>query len=158
MAQKVNPSELHRVVVACIIHNRTHAADEPRFLLLKRHPEHKVYPGLWGVPSGGIELSDFADPHADPLETAARRETREESGLEVGILSYLSAFRFVRPDGIPVIGMRFYAPYLGGSVVLDTKQDATEFVWSTAAEAKRRPLLPDLADELAEVRARLVGR
>ena len=48
-------------------------------LILKRSSGMKEYPNLWNLPSGGVK-------DAEGLSDAARRETFEETGLEISNL------------------------------------------------------------------------
>ena len=56
--------------------------EDGKVLLLKRGRTAPVYPSLWGFPGGGSEIGE-------DLEQCARRETMEETGLEVGELEYV---------------------------------------------------------------------
>ncbi|MFN8640158.1 MAG: NUDIX hydrolase [Planctomycetota bacterium] len=56
---------------------------KPRVLLIRRR--RAPFRGRWALPGG------FVDPHED-LEDAARRELREETGIEVGSLWQLGAY------------------------------------------------------------------
>jgi 8-oxo-dGTP diphosphatase len=58
-------------------------------LLVKR--KNPPFAGLWALPGG------FVEPH-EPLEVAARRELREETGLEPIHLEQLAAFGDPRRD------------------------------------------------------------
>ena len=65
--------------------------DDGRVLLIKRG-KPPLY-GRWVVPGGTVELGES-------LEQALVREVREETGLEVRPLAFLTAFeRIVRDDG-----------------------------------------------------------
>lgn len=55
----------------------------PRVLLIQRR--RPPFAGAWALPGG------FVDEH-EPLERAARRELREETGVEVGPLALLGAY------------------------------------------------------------------
>ena len=56
--------------------------NENRLLLLKRTDN-----GCWGPPGGAVELGE-------EVESAARRETLEEAGLEVGPMDLFGVFFF----------------------------------------------------------------
>ncbi|HYA55029.1 MAG TPA: NUDIX domain-containing protein [Thermoplasmata archaeon] len=55
-------------------------------VLVQRRPSNGLLPGLWEFPGGRIE------PHETP-EAAARRELREETGAETGLLTRLGIVR-----------------------------------------------------------------
>jgi ADP-ribose pyrophosphatase YjhB (NUDIX family) len=65
---------------------------EHRLLMMKRTDS-----GLWGIPGGAVELGEV-------IEDAARRETREETNLEVLEMSLFGVFSgpelyYVYPNG-----------------------------------------------------------
>jgi 8-oxo-dGTP pyrophosphatase MutT (NUDIX family) len=144
--------ELHRITATAVIHK------DGKFLITKRSPHKKVFPGKWTVPGGGLSIDDYI--HTPPtygdiwysaLENALRREIREEVGLEVGKLEYLLDLTFIRPDNIPVITLSFHAPYKSGEIVLD--EDSTEFAWINADEARNYDLIEGIPEELKMVEA-----
>jgi 8-oxo-dGTP pyrophosphatase MutT (NUDIX family) len=61
-----------KVVVGVLIFS-----PKPSVLLLQRSATERVYPNLWELPSGKVELDD------ETLLHAAARECKEETGLEV---------------------------------------------------------------------------
>jgi len=83
-------------------------------LLVKRRYAPMV--GHWGLPAGYLE------DHEDPWKTA-RREAREETGLEIRPLRLLGAFPGGGQDG-PVVLLVFAGAVEGGH--LEAGDDATE--------------------------------
>ena len=55
----------------------------PRVLLIRR--KHDPFAGMWAIPGGFVDMDE-------PLETAASRELREETGLRVADLEQLHTF------------------------------------------------------------------
>ena len=56
---------------------------------------------------------------------------------------------FIRPDGIPVLVLSYFASYISGEVKLD--EDATEFAWVTLDEARKYDLIDGIWDEIRQV-------
>jgi ADP-ribose pyrophosphatase YjhB (NUDIX family) len=94
-----------------------------RMLMIK---ESKNTAGpAWNFPSGHVE------PGED-LTTAARRETKEETGLDVKILESAGLFQFTSRTGHPIILFQFTAEMAGGTIELE--EGITEYSWFTARE------------------------
>jgi ADP-ribose pyrophosphatase YjhB (NUDIX family) len=81
-------------------------------------------------------------------EEAARREAREETGLEVTVLGQLGAHRFLRgPARVETLSVVLHCRAPAGAVVLSPEHDAAR--WVPIAEA------PDLVAVPAWVRRSL---
>ena len=85
-----------------------------RLLLLKRSDS-----GCWGPPGGALELGEF-------LEAAARREVREETGLELGELSFFGVFsgpdlfyRYPNGDEIYNVSIVYLCRDFSGTIEVD---------------------------------------
>ena len=101
---------------------------EGRVLLLRQ-----AHNGLWALPGGSMELGET-------FEQAARRELREEAGLEVGELRALKLsigpeYRFTYPHGDVVdnVSQLFQGQFLGGELNLQF-DEVTEARWFAPAE------------------------
>lgn len=66
-----------------------------KVLILQRHKNEDVYPNMWELPSGKREL-------LEPSENSLIREVREETGLDVKIVTPFSVFDYQieKPDEI----------------------------------------------------------
>ena len=147
--------ELHRIATTAIIYN-----SDKKYLLIQRSKSKKAFPGKWTVPGGGLNIDDYIHvPQShdggwyNTLEKTLRREVKEEVGLEIGKPEYLLDITFVRPDGIPVLVLSFYAPYVSGEVKLD--EDSIDYKWATLLEAKATDLIDGIYGELEMVGKKL---
>lgn len=149
---EIQDKELHRIAITCIIYN-----EEGKYLLTKRSPTKKAHPNKWTVPGGGLNVDDYVrrpQTHGDAgwygsVEEALHREVKEEVNIVIGKATYLLDLTFIRPDGIPVLVLSYYAPYVSGEVILD--EDAVEYQWASLAEAKELDLISGIYEELEEV-------
>mgnify|MGYP001573197496 CR=1 FL=1 len=79
-----------------------------------------------------------------------RREVREEAGIEIEDgLQYINSVAFVRPDGIPVVLVKFSAKYKSGDVVLE-KGAFTDYAWVNADEVKKYECIDGICEEVAK--------
>lgn len=132
-----------------------------RCLILKRDMREKVHPGKYAVPGGKLEWNDM--PLEKPtrmngdvldfenaVEDLLRREALEEAGVEIGSeLKYINSVAFIRPDGIPVVLVKFAAKYRGGEVVCE-KGGFTDYAWVNAEEVKSYDCIEGIKEEVAE--------
>ena len=123
-----------RVGVATVILN-----SERRVLLGLRKGSHAS--GTWGLPGGHIDFGE------EPEETA-RRETLEETGLEVGAVRRVGVLPYVnthyRDAGKQYITLYFEAEYLGGDPVIKEPHKCERWEWC-ALDALPEPLFEGLA-------------
>jgi len=139
--------ELHRITSTAII------CKDGKYLIVKRSPDKKVFPGKWTVPGGGLEVTDYintekttSDAWYFAIENSLKREVREEVGLEVENLKYLLDLVFIRPDNIPVATLSYYCDYKSGEVVLNAEN--VEYKWILASEARNYELISGIAEEI----------
>lgn len=131
-----------------------------RCLLLKRGESEKVHPGKWCVPGGKLEWAqlDITRPtriNGDALdfenavEELLAREVKEEAGIEIkGDLQYINSVAFVRPDGIPVVLVKFAARYAAGEAVRE-EGAFTDCAWVNGEEVKNYDCIDGIVREVA---------
>jgi len=126
---------------------------EGKYLITKRAEWEKVFPGKWTVPGGKLEVKDYIDKPKDTsehwyniLEILLRREMKEETGLNIRNIKYLTSMTFIRPDNIPVLVISMYCDYDFGEVELS--KDMSDFAWVSFEEAKNYDLIEGIYDEL----------
>jgi 8-oxo-dGTP pyrophosphatase MutT (NUDIX family) len=149
---EIKDRELHRVALTAIIYNNL-----GQYLITQRALTKKAFPGKWTVPGGGLEIDDYintkpttaAGQWYNALTNTLRREVREEVNLEIQKPEYLLDLTFIRPDGIPVVVLSYYAKYESGEVKLDT--DSVDYKWVTLAEAKDYDLIDGIWEEIEMV-------
>jgi 8-oxo-dGTP diphosphatase len=125
---------------------RPGGASRPGFELLLVRRGNEPFKGLWAFPGGFVEMEE-------DLPDAARRELREETGVELAELTQLGAWgapgRDPRGRVISVVYLAELAPGEGEPVAGD---DAAEARWWPLVE------LPDLAFDHAEILAAAKSR
>lgn len=114
-------------------------------LLIRR--KNRPFVGKWALPGGFLEIDEG-------LEACARRELREETGAEVGVMWQLGAFGDVdRDPRYRVISVVFIALVHGENLALRPGDDAAEAAWFPVRK------LPSLAFDheriVAAARARI---
>lgn len=148
---------LHEVAITAII------VKDGKYLITRRSPNKKRFPGMWTVPGGKLETDDYVNSPKDTtdywyniLEKVLRREIKEEVGLDITNISYVTSLAAVHADGNPSLVISCVADYQSGEVIL--KPDETdEFRWVTLEEAKNYELIDGIYDELAMAESQLKG-
>ena len=93
-----------------------------QILLLRRSLSKDHGAGEWEP------LSGRAAPGESPLE-AARREAKEETGLDVEVLYPFDTFHFYRGAAREeAVGITFYGRSTGGELTLSAEHDASRWV------------------------------
>ena len=83
------------------------------------------------------------------LENTLRREIKEEVNLEIGKPEFFIDYTFIRPDGVPVLGLSYFAEYIRGEVKLD--EDSTEFKWISIDEVSNYDFIDGVDEEIRMV-------
>lgn len=166
---ELNPSKAHYVVATVIIvkdgkYLITKRADWKNFALQIILLQHFIFGrARFFVPGGKLETKDYINKKPDTcagqwynvLETLAKREVFEETGLSIKDTKYLTSLTFIRPDGIPTLVISLYADYDSGEVKLS--KDMTVFNWVTLEEAKSYDLIDGIYEEIEILDSHLKG-
>lgn len=138
--------------------------DEGKFLILKRSPDKKRFPGLWTIPGGKLETTDFTSRPKDTTdywynvaEEALRREIHEETGLEVltGNMGYVTSLAAVFGDNNSFV-QSFLLRYAGGEIKLQ-EEECVEYAWVDLEKAKEYDLIDGIYDEMVMADKKLRG-
>lgn len=108
--------------------------DDGKLLLAKRGKNVSVHVGLWESPGGGV---DFGETFAD----AAKREAKEELGVEVETIAMLGLVEYIKPeDGKHIVGPAFVCKITSGTPKICEPDKCDEIGWFTIEEALKLPL------------------
>lgn len=118
---------IQKIVVGALI------VQDGKALLLQRHKNESVYPGMWELPSGKREFGETS-------EEALAREVLEETGLEVKIGQpfFVFDYQLQKDDGIYDVTQINFLVHLRDSsqqVVLSKEHQA--FEWITLEELEK---------------------
>ena len=140
-----------------------------RCLILKRSENEKVHPGKFATPGGKLEWKDL--PLQNPsrmngevidfenaVEDLLKREVMEEAGIEIeNNINYINSVAFIRPDGIPVVLVKFAAKYKSGEVILE-KGAFTDFAWVNEEEIYDYDCISGIAEEIEKTARMMEGK
>ncbi|MBI2175165.1 MAG: NUDIX domain-containing protein [Parcubacteria group bacterium] len=140
---------LHEVAITAII------VRNGKYLITRRSANKKRFPRMWTVPGGKLETNDYISLPKDTtdywynvLEKVLRREVKEEVGLDILNIVYVTSLATIHSDGNPSLVISCLADYQSGEIIL--KPDETDdFRWVTLEEAKTFQLIDGIYDELA---------
>ncbi len=149
---------LHEVAITAII------IKEGKYLITRRSPNKRRFPGKWTVPGGKMETDDYLKLPKDTefywynvLERTLRREVKEEVGIEIDNIEYLTSLATVHKDGNPSLVISCTADYISGDINLQ-KEENDNFTWVDLKKAKEYELLDGIYDELVMADNKLKGK
>ena len=157
---------LHEVAITGIIvkEGGSTGSSEAKYLITRRSPNKKRFPGMWTVPGGKMETSDYLKLPKDTefywyniLERTLRREIKEEVGIDIDNIEYVTSLVTVHSDGSPSLVISCVADYVSGEIKLQTEEN-DQFVWVNLEEAKNYNLLDGIYEELVMVENKRKGK
>ncbi len=140
-------NQVHHVVVTGIL------IKGREYLITKRADWEPAFPGKWTVPGGKLEVLDYALKDKDTknhwynvIENLLKKEVREEVGLEIENIGYVTSMVYIRPDNIPCLIISLSAFPSDGEIKLCNA--LTEYAWVDLESAKEYDLIDGIYDEL----------
>src|SRR3989344_9202626 len=140
---------LHEVAITAII------VKDGKYLITRRAMTKKRWPGMWTVPGGKLETADYMswpkDTHGywyNVLEKTLRREVKEEVGLEIKDIVYVTSLATGHEDKAPSLVISCMAEWANGEVALQL-EECEQFAWVSLEEGKNSDLIDGIYDELA---------
>ncbi len=126
-----------------------------KFLIAKRAGWEKAFPGKWTVPGGKLEVLDYVLKKKDTsqhwynvVEELAKREVREEVGLEIDNLGYVTSLVYIRSDKIPSLIISLWADVSNEDEKVRPCEALTDYKWVSLEEAKNYDLIEGIYEEL----------
>lgn len=137
----------HDVVVTGIV------VKDGKYLITKRALTKKNFPGKWTVPGGNLEVKDYLNKKKDTsvhwyniLEEVLKREIKEETGLEIKNIGYITSMTFIKPDNSPTLIISLFAEHSDGEIILDS--ESIDYRWVSLGEAREYDLIEGIYEEL----------
>jgi len=153
-----NNQYLHEVVITAII------VKDGKYLITRRSPNKKRFPGMWTVPGGKMETDDYLKLPKDTefywynvLERTLRREIKEEVGIDIDNIEYVTSLATVHTDGSPSLVISCVADYVSGEIKLQA-EESDQFAWVNLKEAKNYKLIDGIYDELVMAENKRKGK
>jgi len=150
-------NQTHYIVVTGIL------VKNGKFLIAKRAEWEKAFPGKWTVPGGKLEVLDYILREKDTsshwynvFENLLKREVREETGLEIKDIGYVTSMAYIRPDKIPTIIVSLFAEPITENIRLCPA--LTEFAWVDLEQSKSYDLIEGIREELEMLSRHLEGK
>jgi len=94
--------------------------EDGKLLVLKRRPNDIQKPGIWEIPGGRLNLGE------NPFE-GVKRETKEETGIDIDVLHPLNVKHFKRDDGQTITLLIFLCKALTDNVKIS--EEHSDFKW-----------------------------
>ena len=119
---------------------------------------------MWTAPGGKLETSDYLALPKDTkeywynvLENTLRREVKEEVGIEIKNIEYVTSLATVYKDGSPSLVISCLADWAFGDISLQP-EESEDFAWVNLNEAKNYDLIDGIYDELAMAEQKRKGK
>ncbi len=152
-----NLYKLFEIVITAII------VKDGKYLITQRAKTKNRFPEMWTVPGGHLETWDYENLPRDTenywynvLEKTLKREVKEEVGLDIENIEYVTSLATVHTDKNPSLVISSMADWVSGEVNLQ-EGETEDFKWVSLEEAKNYRLIDGIYDELNMVENKRKG-
>jgi len=149
--------KLFEIVITAII------VKDGKYLITQRSKAKPRFPGMWTVPGGHLETWDYENWPKDTknywynvLERTLKREVKEEVGLDIENIEYVTSLATVHTDKNPSLVISCMADWISGEVKLQ-EGETDDFKWVDLEESKNYDLIDGIYDELVMTDRRRKG-
>lgn len=149
--------KLFKVIITAIV------VKKGRYLILQRAGWEKKFPLRWTVPGGKISTDDYINLPKDTLdywynvlEVTLKREVKQEAGIDIKNIRYVTSLADARKDDYPSLVISCLADYARGKISVDESMIA--YRWVDLKEAKKIDLIEGIYEELVMADLVLRGR
>ena len=119
---------------------------DDEYLVIERSAEEDHAAGTVAFPGGKVEQSQGFDA----IENTARREVREETGVEVGAVEYVSSNTFVADEGTQCLNLVTHCEYEGGEPEARQPEEVADAFWLPYEEFTGHEDVPEYIAAFAE--------
>ncbi|MDD5177902.1 MAG: NUDIX domain-containing protein [Candidatus Nanoarchaeia archaeon] len=118
--------------------------DGERLLIIKRSSEDIQTPEAWEIPGGRLHLGE--DPKA-----GLKRETKEETGLDIEVLHPIDVKHFTRNDGQTITMLIFLCRALNKNIKLSNEHSGFEWIEMNKSKEKLTEFFHEHVDKYKEI-------
>ena len=116
------------------------------YLVIERSSEEEHAAGTVAFPGGKVEQTQGFDA----IENTARREVREETGVEVGDVEYVCSNTFVADEGTQCLNVVTRCEYEGGEPEAREPEEVADAFWLPYEAFSEREDVPEYIAAFAE--------
>lgn len=129
-------SKMFKVNVSTVVFN-----DNGQVLIQKRSKDEDIFPGMWGIPGGTIEMKDVS------VRNALKREVREEVMIEIDDIEFFRE-NIVAKEIYGVVYLVFISKYASGKAGFS--QEVEEIRWVKKTEIDNYNFTPTTKEIIKE--------
>ena len=118
------------------------------YLFIERGADEDHAGGLLSFPGGKVERPPDGE---DAVAATARRELREEVGVEVGDVEYVHSSTFRADDGTPCLNVLALCEYAGGEARPRATDEVAAIHWFSPEAIREREDVPAFVERYVEL-------